>query len=415
MTATKTVFPSYRWVILIINFAICAMAYAGLTLWSMVSGELAVTFNITSVQASLGSAIFMAGYAIGNYVESNLVSKIGYRGAGVLGVVLMIIGTLGIPMLNNYNLILVCRFLQGWGILWAIGVNSCVAWFPAHQRGLASGIIGGGLTFGIGIGGWVATMLIQIAGSWQGAFRTWGIILAVSAAIYAVLMREPGKDMYPDEGVEVTPVKKADGKRLNPFTTVACWLCIAVLFFNCWQLIGYNSVLSNYLMELGYSAEQASTAVLLVGLIGVISTPVGGMISDGLVKKGWDPLKARAFTTAVPGFLVAAISTIVFPMVASMSFGVACVMAIICGWGVPVTNATSGALPMDLLQDEDAAGRMFGGNVLIGIGGGGILAPIVSVAVADSMGWTACFIVLALGAVAGVIISLALPKFKLQK
>ena len=76
MTATKTVFPSYRWVILIINFAICAMAYAGLTLWSMVSGELAVTFNITSVQASLGSAIFMAGYAIGNYVEYNLVSKI---------------------------------------------------------------------------------------------------------------------------------------------------------------------------------------------------------------------------------------------------------------------------------------------------------------------------------------------------
>lgn len=83
---------------------------------------------------------------------------------------------------------------KGNSILWAIGVNSCVAWFPAHQRGLASGIIGGGLTFGIGIGGWVATMLIQIAGSWQGAFRTWGIILAVSAAIYAVLMREPGKD-----------------------------------------------------------------------------------------------------------------------------------------------------------------------------------------------------------------------------
>ena len=58
---------------------------------------------------------------------------------------------------------------------------------------------------------------------------------------------------------------------------------------------------------------------------------------------------------------------------------------------------------------------MFGGNVLIGIGGGGIMAPLVSVAVADSMGWTACFFVLALGAVAGVIISLALPKFKLQK
>ncbi|ACL21995.1 major facilitator superfamily MFS_1 [Desulfitobacterium hafniense DCB-2] len=412
MAPEKQLNPSYRWVILAINFIICAMAYAGLTMWGMASTDLASTFNITPVQASLGAALLMAGYAVGSYVEANLTSKVGYRGAGLLGLVLMTIGTIGIPMAGNYNLILLLRFLQGWGILWLVGVNSSVAWFPAKQRGLASGVIGGGLTLGIGCGGWVATVLMAAAGTWQGAFRIWGIILCVSTIIWALLMKEPPKGLYPEDAAH--SVSSGPQKKINPFATAACWLCILILFFNCWQLIGFNSIVANYLKDVGFTAAQASTVVLLAGLIGVASTPIGGAISDRLVQKGWKPLKARAFTTAVPGFLVAAVATAIFPFLAQISFGVACLMALFVGWGVPVTNATSGALPMDLLQNEDAAGRMFGANILVGIGGGGILAPIIAAALAESMGWTACFMVLAAGAAAGTVISLILPRFKLE-
>ena len=371
MAKAKTYNPSYRWVILIINFIVCAAAYAGLTMWSMASEDLASTFQISSVQASLGSALLMAGYAVGSYVEAQLSPKIGYRGAGLLGLILMAIGTIGIPMAKSYNLILLFRFMQGWGILWLVGVNSSVAWFPAKQRGLASGVIGGGLTLGIGAGGVVANALINAAGTWQGAFRTWGIIIAVMTVCYGILMREPPKDLYPEDAVEKGP---ESAEKINPFKTAACWLCIFILFFNCWQLIGFNSIAANFLKASGFSAGQAATAVLLAGLTGVASTPIGGMISDSL----------------------------------------ACIMAILCGWGVPVTNATSGALPMDLLQNEEAAGKMFGANILVGIGGGGILAPIIAAALANSIGWNACFIVLALGAAAGMVISLILPRFKLK-
>ena len=109
MAKAKTYNPSYRWVILIINFIVCAAAYAGLTMWSMASEDLASTFQISSVQASLGSALLMAGYAVGSYVEAQLSPKIGYRGAGLLGLILMAIGTIGIPMAKSYNLILLFR------------------------------------------------------------------------------------------------------------------------------------------------------------------------------------------------------------------------------------------------------------------------------------------------------------------
>ncbi|MDR1604154.1 MAG: MFS transporter [Gracilibacteraceae bacterium] len=405
--------PGYRWIILVINFFVCAMAYAGLTMWGMASSDLATTFSISPVQASLGSALLMAGYAIGSYVEALLTPKIGYRGAGLFGLVLMTIGTICIPMAGSYNLILLLRFCQGFGILWLVGVNSSVAWFPAAQRGLASGVIGGGLVLGIGAGGWVATALMAAAGTWQGAFRVWGIILCVSTIIWGILMREPAKDLYPEDAVSTASGES--GKKINPFATAACWLCILILFFNCWQLIGFNSVVANYLKDIGFSAAQASTVVLLAGLIGVASTPIGGAISDNLVKKGWEPLKSRAFTTAIPGFLIAAIATVIFPFLAPASFAVACLMGILVGWGVPVTNATSGALPMDLLQNKEAADTMFGANIMIGIGGGGILGPIVAAALADSIGYTACFIVLGVGAGLGAVISLILPKFKLQQ
>ena len=66
-------------------------------MWSMAAEDLAVTFEISAVQASIGSGILMAGYAVGSYVEATLTNKIGYRGAGLLGLVLMVIGTIGIP------------------------------------------------------------------------------------------------------------------------------------------------------------------------------------------------------------------------------------------------------------------------------------------------------------------------------
>jgi MFS family permease len=142
---------------------------------------------------------------------------------------------------------------------------------------------------------------------------------------------------------------------------------------------------------------------------------LGGIISDKFVKKGVEPVKARAYTMAFAGFLVAVVATIFWPVVAPTGMGPALIWAVLVGWGVPVTNAAIGALPSDVLGDAQAAGKMFGMVILVGIVGGGILAPFVSMGVAQSWGWTASFIVLAAGAGVGMVIGLILPKFKLQK
>ena len=308
---------------------------------------------------------------------------------------------------------LVFRFLQGWGILWVVGTNSTVAWFPPANRGLASGLIGGALFLGIGSGGLVATGLMSIAGTWQGAFKIFAFILAVVAVIWGLLMRNPPKHLY----IEETNVarKNNEEKRINPYASAGAWLCVAAMFFNVWQSTGFSTFANNFIMSAGYTAVQAGLVVLFSGLIGIISTPVGGIISDRLVKKGMAPIKARAVTMAIPGFLVAAISSFVYPHLVSISFGAALIGSLVVGWGIPLTNSSIGALPMDILGDENAAGKMFGFTVLLGIGAGGILVPYISQACADAFGYTIGMYILGAGSIMGVIISLILPRFKVNE
>ena len=49
-----------------INCVICALAYAGLTIWSGAFAELTAAFRGNTTMASWGLSLFMMGYAIGS-------------------------------------------------------------------------------------------------------------------------------------------------------------------------------------------------------------------------------------------------------------------------------------------------------------------------------------------------------------
>jgi MFS family permease len=162
--------------------------------------------------------------------------------------------------------------------------------------------------------------------------------------------------------------------------------------------------------SLGYRPTQAGAAILAVGLIGVVSTPLGGIISDRLILSGMETVKARAYVMAIPGFLVAGLATILFPFLARSNYATLLLMAILAGWGVPLTNASIGALPTDMLQSPGRAGKLFGLIILVGISGG-VIAPYVITAISASAGWTIAFAILGIGAFAGMAIGLIIPSF----
>ena len=395
----------YRWVILAVNFVFLAFAYASLTTWSVAIPELSKTFSLTSASAQLGSSLLMAGYAIGSFVESLFASRIGLKKTGLLAAILLLIPQFVIPFLGYYGLILLLRFLQGWGIVWFVTTSMTTAWFPLAQRGMASGIVSAAIPFGIGFGGLLTGRLLEVAGTWQKSFIEFGFIVAAVALLWALLARDPvavSSTPSSDDSIFSSPP-------VGPFASLVGWLVALCLFANAWQLIGLNTVLPSYMYSLGYHPSQAGAALLVAGLIGVVSTPLGGIVSDRLILRGVDAVKARAYVMAIPGFLVAGFTTIFFPILARMSYGTLLLMAALAGWGVPLTNASIGALPIDMLKSLDKAGKLFGLIILVGISGG-VIAPYVIAAVSASAGWTVAFAVLGLGALAGMAIGLMIPR-----
>ena len=397
----------YRWVILAVNFVFLAFAYASLTTWSVAIPELSKTFSLTSARAQLGSSLLMAGYAIGSFVESLFASRIGLKKTGLLAAILLLIPQFAIPFLGHYGLILLLRFLQGWGIVWFVTTSMTTAWFPLAQRGMASGIVSAAIPFGIGFGGLLTGWLLEVAGTWQKSFIEFGVIVAVVALLWALLARDP---------VAVTSTPSSDDlisspPSVSPFGSLVGWLVALCLFANAWQLIGLNTVLPSYMYSLGYHPTQAGAAILAVGLIGVVSTPLGGVISDRLILNGMETVKARAYVMAIPGFLVAGAATVLFPFLSRSNYPTLLLMAILAGWGVPLTNASIGALPTDMLQSPGRAGKLFGLIILVGISGG-VIAPYVITAISASAGWIVAFAILGIGALIGMTIGLMIPCFE---
>ena len=402
--------PRYRWVILLVNFLFLTFAYAGLSAWSIAVPQLAKTFSLTQTQTQLGACALMAGYAVGSYVEALLAARIGAKKTGLLAAALLLAPQFSIPHVESYSLIVFLRFIQGWGIVWFVTVAMTTAWFPLKERGLASGVIGGGIPAGIGIGGILSAWLLERAGNnWQQAFTQFGCLVLAVVVVWVILARDAPAGLYARAKEEAG--EKEPGARVNPFTLAAGWLIALALFVNAFQLVGFTSILPNYMYGLAYDASQAGTAVLLCGLVGVLSTPLGGIISDSLAAKGMSPIKARAYVMAIPGFLVTAAATVAFPHIAQNGYGPLLFMVVLVGWGVPLTNASIGALPMDMLKDPNVAGKLFGMTILIGLMGA-VAAPFAAASVSESAGWTAAFTLLGAAAFAGVILGLIIPRFQ---
>ncbi|GAB2045997.1 hypothetical protein AGATL06_24960 [Agathobaculum sp. TL06] len=283
------------------------------------------------------------------------------------------------------------------------------AWFPQKNRGLTSGLVGAGLTLGTGFGGYYANLLWDWYGQWRDCIVRGGILWLIFIVLYLVFAKDAPRGLYPED----TAAEQVfyETPRVNVWTLPGAWLCTMALFCVCWMACGFQTTLPSYMTELGYTTDQSGAALLWNGLIGLIMTPVGGALSDTFIRRGVSPLKARAYCMAFVGFLFTAVSLFIFPFVAGISFSLVMVISLLHGLGAPVSNASIGALPLDLLGDPVLADKMFGMTCLLGLSGG-IIAPLIVTAAVEAYGWTAGIFITALGAVAGVIIGIIMPKFK---
>ncbi|CEP68801.1 Major facilitator superfamily domain, general substrate transporter [Moorella glycerini] len=67
-----------------------------------------------------------------------------------------------------------------------------------------------------------------------------------------------------------------------------------------------------------------------------------------------------------------------------------------------------------MLKNPEIAGKLFGLIILVGISGA-VIAPFAVTSISSSLGWTAAFMALGIGALAGVVLGLIIPAFRLKE
>lgn len=399
---------SYRYVILISCSMMLALVYMSLSSWGVAVPELKETFNLSSTAIMAGSAMLLAGYSIGSFFEGRWLNVLGWRKLFGIVMALFIAASLLIPYTASYGLILLLRFIQGWGLVVVITSALVSGWFPARERGMANGILLGAIALGVALGGWLTGLLYPYG--WKNVFLILAGINAAGIIIFYLTIRDVPEQVEEIEDTAASPEESEKQINFNIYTHPAMWLCGIAMFCTFFNGYGMYAFLADYLYSINLTPQQVGLLVLINGSIGVISTPVGGYVSDLLIRKTGNPLKARSMGMGIVGFLVGLVGCILVPHLAPLGITMAGISVLIAGWGTPATNGPIVSVPSDIFGAK-AAGEAIG-LVLLIAGAGGIISPIAVTWLASTYGWFVGWYVTAAAAGIGLIITLILPRYQ---
>lgn len=392
----------YRWVILISNTLLLTILSMGLTTWSVVIYPLSEAFNLGVLQTLFGASIFVLGYTIGSGIWGKLINPLGFKKTGIIGLICISIGQFAIPYVDNWHAVLALRFIMGMGLIVSPLSYINGIWFSTEQRGLATGIFVAAIPVGFALGGLWAGFLEPIFG-WRLTFSCLAFLVLLGGIQWVLLTKNPPVDYNIDKKnhEEVEGIDNAISKKSVYGEKVTYFIALTV-FANFFQIYGMNSIMAVYLETIGYSMSEIGILVFVLGIIGLISSPLGGIVSDKYVRKSKDKAYIqRAWIMAFGGFLISVIGCLLVPIMVPTSLGVAICGMVIVGWGIPWTNGPMSSIPIDIFGSEQG-GEALGAMVLLG-GAGGVISPLLIAWIGLNISWTYAWFVLGVFSALGMI------------
>lgn len=333
------------------------------------------TYRIGAGQLGTLTTAFILGRAIFSYFAGNVVDKISSRLSITYGIIIVTVFTILFPLIKTYELMLFVRFAQGAGagFIMVSAISAGLEWFPAHERGFAQGILFGVLNFGFAVAAGLGLTLIQMGYNWQQAAAILGGSGFVLAVIFYLTVKN-FRDVYKRPFIDSVNINESiENRNTSTIKTwpealrsKKFWAVQLVVFTNCWIIYGMAAFIPLILSE---SFKMDSTQVAAIStmtfIVGVIATPLGGIISDRFLKKTRWPV---LFT----GFLIAVVFN---SLLWFSSVKILALMLSFAYFSMPFMNGALWSLPVEIL-DHSIANKASGLWLLIGLCGGVIVVPI---------------------------------------
>jgi ACS family hexuronate transporter-like MFS transporter len=388
-----------RWAILALLFSITVINFIDRQTLSVLAPRLKEIFGFSSTEYGRIVAAFQFGMMAGEFPMGALMDRMGVRFGFTFAVLWWSLAT-GLHSVGrgiwHFGLF---RFWMGTGECgnFSGGMKVVSQWFARNDRAFAVGIFNSGAM----VGSMIATPLIvwlQFRYGWQWAFVIPGAIGCVWVVLWRLVYRDP--PVTQEDGVVLAPVRARELLRYRQTWAVMLARMIAgpvVQFYWYWT--------PDYL----YSARGMSLAAIgafawIPFLMGDIGSVTGGWVAGRMLRRGYSVPATRRATLMFGALCCLASMTVV--AVPSATAAIAVIGMVL--FGHTFFSANYFAVITDLFP-ERAVGRVTGLTGLAG-GFGGLVFPLVTGILIDTVSWTPVFVLAALMPMAGGLVLLYLAR-----
>jgi MFS transporter, ACS family, hexuronate transporter len=354
--------PKLRWVIAGLLLSVTLINYIDRTTLSVLVGQIKASLHLSDAGYSKIISLFLVAYAIMYAASGYIVDRIGTKLGMAVFVCFWSICQMLHGLATNKYAFAACRF--GLGLAepgsFPAAVKAIGEWFPARQRALGVGIFNVGSSLGAAVASPLAAY-IALQYGWRAAFIFTGALGIIWLVAWLILYDSPRKNRWlsESEAAEMTyvpaavdaPAQKADWRavlfsREGLMVVLPRFLTDPVIYFVIFWLPAYLEKERGF--DLAMIGKYSWMPFVFGGAPGYI---VGGLLSNWMMRVGWDIGQSRKLAMTVgAAFLPAAILA---PFVPSASLAIAAMCLVVFGHAIWIANLMS--LPADLFPSREVA------------------------------------------------------------
>jgi len=376
----------YAWIVFALTFGLLISDYMSRQVLNAVFPLLKGEWALTDSQLGLLSGIVALMVGLLTFPLSMLADRFGRVKSLALMAMLWSLATLGCALAENYEQMLIARFLVGVGeaAYGSVGIAVVVAVFPREMRATLAGAFMAGGMFGSVLGMALGGVLAEYFG-WRWAFAAMAIFGLVLASIYPVVVKEARvspKRLSTAAGLVSIKAQRPLRTLYSSRSVIAAYIGSGLqLFVGGTVIVWMPSYLNRYY---GMGTDQAGGVAAIIVLCSAVGIIGCGMLCDRLARN----CPSRKISLAI-GYCLGscAILLLAFSLPAGpVQLGLICLgMIIACGTNGPSSAMVANLTHYSVHGTAFAALTLF--NNLLGIAAG----PLITGKVSDVIGLQAAF------------------------
>ncbi|PNG27387.1 MFS transporter [Methylocella silvestris] len=361
--------------------------------------------GLTNIQLGLAFSAFAYPYAFFQIAGGWLGDRLGPRLTLLICGTIWSAATLAMGFVEGAISLVAARFILGIGegSAFPTATRALSNWLPADRRAFAQGVTHASARFGNALTPPLIAFLI-VALSWRASFFIVGAISFAWVALWWFYFRDDPRDhkgVTAEELAVLPPQKLTAVRKVVPWRRLFTRILPVTLTDFCygWTLwLFLNWIPSFFLHQFHLDIKKSAIFAAGVFLAGVLGDTVGGIVSDGILRRTGSVSKARV-SVIVVGFLGAFV--FMLPVVFSSDLMIVTLCLSGAFFFAELIVAPIWAVPMDIAPQYAGTASGF---MNFGFGLAGMISPVVFGAVIDATGsWTLPFVaslgLLLLGAV----------------